>query len=310
MDDARPAAAAGPGRQAGGQGPDRLPLPGRRAPGSYVQGRLELHRRRLPDGCRRLLPLPVAHRRHDHLGRLQHRRARGRGRAAAAPRRGRMRGGRRGRRRARPDRQGLRRAEATGAAAPRHWCAALQDFVKQTIAPYKYPRAIEFRDKLPRTETGKLQRFRAAAAESRSHGHRAPLRTAAAHPLRALRPGRHRLLPAVPGDDQQPGRGLGRRRPGRALCRAAGPAPHRHAHGQPAVRVHRRQPHGRRRDAGPDGGAHRRASRSRCRSAAAAATSSACACARCWSSPTGHPPRDRHPGRPARGDRALPQRRT
>jgi len=38
--------------------------------------------------------------------------------------------------------------------------AALQDFVKQSIAPYKYPRAIEFRDKLPRTETGKLQRFR------------------------------------------------------------------------------------------------------------------------------------------------------
>jgi 2-aminobenzoate-CoA ligase len=37
---------------------------------------------------------------------------------------------------------------------------ALQDFVKQTIAPYKYPRSIEFRDSLPRTETGKLQRFR------------------------------------------------------------------------------------------------------------------------------------------------------
>jgi 2-aminobenzoate-CoA ligase len=37
---------------------------------------------------------------------------------------------------------------------------ALQDFVKQTIAPYKYPRAIEYRDSLPRTETGKLQRFR------------------------------------------------------------------------------------------------------------------------------------------------------
>jgi len=37
---------------------------------------------------------------------------------------------------------------------------ALQDFVKQSIAPYKYPRAIEFRSVLPRTETGKLQRFR------------------------------------------------------------------------------------------------------------------------------------------------------
>jgi 2-aminobenzoate-CoA ligase len=37
---------------------------------------------------------------------------------------------------------------------------ALQDHVKATIAPYKYPRAIEFRPALPRTETGKLQRFR------------------------------------------------------------------------------------------------------------------------------------------------------
>ena len=36
----------------------------------------------------------------------------------------------------------------------------LQDFVKQTIAPYKYPRAIEFLAQLPRTETGKLQRFK------------------------------------------------------------------------------------------------------------------------------------------------------
>ncbi|MFN8926491.1 MAG: AMP-binding protein, partial [Rhodospirillales bacterium] len=36
----------------------------------------------------------------------------------------------------------------------------LQDHVKRTIAPYKYPRAIEFVDVLPRTETGKLQRFR------------------------------------------------------------------------------------------------------------------------------------------------------
>jgi 2-aminobenzoate-CoA ligase len=36
----------------------------------------------------------------------------------------------------------------------------LQAHVKQAIAPYKYPRAIEFVDALPRTETGKLQRFR------------------------------------------------------------------------------------------------------------------------------------------------------
>ena len=37
---------------------------------------------------------------------------------------------------------------------------ALQDFTKQQIAPYKYPRAIEFVTELPRTSTGKLQRFR------------------------------------------------------------------------------------------------------------------------------------------------------
>jgi 2-aminobenzoate-CoA ligase len=36
----------------------------------------------------------------------------------------------------------------------------LQDYVKQLIAPYKYPRAVEFVPALPRTNTGKLQRFR------------------------------------------------------------------------------------------------------------------------------------------------------
>jgi len=37
---------------------------------------------------------------------------------------------------------------------------ALQDHVKASIAPYKYPREIEFVAALPRTETGKLQRFK------------------------------------------------------------------------------------------------------------------------------------------------------
>jgi 2-aminobenzoate-CoA ligase len=36
----------------------------------------------------------------------------------------------------------------------------LQDHVKATIAPYKYPRAIEFIDALPKTQTGKIQRFK------------------------------------------------------------------------------------------------------------------------------------------------------
>ena len=35
---------------------------------------------------------------------------------------------------------------------------ALQDHVKATLAPFKYPRQIEFVAMLPRTETGKLQR--------------------------------------------------------------------------------------------------------------------------------------------------------
>lgn len=35
----------------------------------------------------------------------------------------------------------------------------LQDHVKARIAPYKYPRAVSFVERLPRTETGKLQRF-------------------------------------------------------------------------------------------------------------------------------------------------------
>jgi 2-aminobenzoate-CoA ligase len=37
---------------------------------------------------------------------------------------------------------------------------ALQEHVKQTIAPFKYPRKVVFMDVLPRTETGKLQRFK------------------------------------------------------------------------------------------------------------------------------------------------------
>jgi len=50
----------------------------------------------------------------------------------------------------------LRDGYAAGDALARE----LQDFVKQSIAPYKYPRRVVFRASLPRTETGKLQRFR------------------------------------------------------------------------------------------------------------------------------------------------------
>lgn len=37
---------------------------------------------------------------------------------------------------------------------------ALQDFVKTQIAPFKYPRSVVFTDSLPKTPTGKIQRFR------------------------------------------------------------------------------------------------------------------------------------------------------
>jgi 2-aminobenzoate-CoA ligase len=48
---------------------------------------------------------------------------------------------------------------AGGAAADPALTQALQVHDKQTIAPYKYPRAIEYVTQLPKTETGKLRRF-------------------------------------------------------------------------------------------------------------------------------------------------------
>ncbi|MEZ0066770.1 2-aminobenzoate-CoA ligase [Streptacidiphilus sp. MAP12-20] len=49
---------------------------------------------------------------------------------------------------------------AEGVPADDGTAKGLQDFVKSTISAYKYPRRIEFREALPRTPTGKLQRFR------------------------------------------------------------------------------------------------------------------------------------------------------
>jgi 2-aminobenzoate-CoA ligase len=45
--------------------------------------------------------------------------------------------------------------------------AEMQEFVKARIAPYKYPRAIEFITDLPRTSTGKIQRFVLRGASAR-----------------------------------------------------------------------------------------------------------------------------------------------
>ncbi len=42
----------------------------------------------------------------------------------------------------------------------------LQDYVKTLIAPYKYPRSVKFIDSLPKTQTGKVQRFRLRTGEA------------------------------------------------------------------------------------------------------------------------------------------------
>ncbi|WTW99728.1 AMP-binding protein [Streptomycetaceae bacterium NBC_01309] len=56
-----------------------------------------------------------------------------------------------------------------GAAPDEATAKDLQAYVKRTVAPYKYPRAVEFVDALPRTSNGKLQRavLRQWAAEGR-----------------------------------------------------------------------------------------------------------------------------------------------
>ena len=53
---------------------------------------------------------------------------------------------------------------------------ALQDYVKATIAPYKYPRLLEFREVLPKTGTGKLQRYRLRQESAQLSGGTAPAR--------------------------------------------------------------------------------------------------------------------------------------
>lgn len=49
---------------------------------------------------------------------------------------------------------------ADGVAAGDDTARALQDHVKAVIAPYKYPRSIVFASALPKTQTGKIQRYR------------------------------------------------------------------------------------------------------------------------------------------------------
>jgi benzoate-CoA ligase len=53
--------------------------------------------------------------------------------------------------------------KAAGQAETERMARALQDHVKTALAPYKYPRWIEFRTELPKTATGKIQRFKLRA---------------------------------------------------------------------------------------------------------------------------------------------------
>ncbi len=49
---------------------------------------------------------------------------------------------------------------ASGVSGSAELIETLQNHVKREIAPYKYPRAIEFVNELPKTKTGKIQRFK------------------------------------------------------------------------------------------------------------------------------------------------------
>ncbi len=67
-----------------------------------------------------------------------------------------------------PDEHGLTRSKAFVVLKPGHRAdeATLQAFVKDRLAPFKYPRSIEFLDELPKTATGKIQRFRLREREA------------------------------------------------------------------------------------------------------------------------------------------------
>ena len=146
-------------RQACGARADRLPLSRRCAAVELCARRLESDRRYLRPRRERPLVFRGPIRRHDRLVRLQHRRPRGRGGVAvshpAVAECGVV---------GAPDeaRGMIVKAYvvlAPGIAGDAALATALQDHVKREIAPYKYPRAIEFVAQLPKTETGKLQRF-------------------------------------------------------------------------------------------------------------------------------------------------------
>ena len=77
-----------------------------------------------------------------------------------------------------PDADGLVKTKAfvvlkQGAAADE---GELQRFVKDRLAPYKYPRSIAFVAELPKTATGKIQRFRLREQEQSATALPSPVR--------------------------------------------------------------------------------------------------------------------------------------
>jgi benzoate-CoA ligase len=72
-----------------------------------------------------------------------------------------------------PDENGLTRSKAfvvlkAGQSATPALEAELKAFVKGELAPHKYPRSIEFIAELPKTATGKIQRFKLREREAAS----------------------------------------------------------------------------------------------------------------------------------------------
>ena len=121
-------------------------------------GAVDAHRRSL-HASRRRLDLRRPRRRHAQGRRDLGVAVRGRVGARRPPRGARGRRGRRSRRRRARQAEGVR-GPASAGAARRRLADELKAFVKATLAPYKYPRWIEFVAELPKTATGKIQRYR------------------------------------------------------------------------------------------------------------------------------------------------------
>ena len=75
-----------------------------------------------------------------------------------------------------PDAEGLTKTKAFVVLKPGQSSSedALKAFVKERLAPYKYPRQIEFVTDLPKTATGKIQRFKLRDQETVSGADGAP----------------------------------------------------------------------------------------------------------------------------------------